>query len=115
MYVAYQDLHQAALEFDRQVLDCFTAMNDIDVAMVPLTPSEHTVISLPISKGGFGMKQSTQILHAAYIASLVPVLPTIKRVCFFLALLVCFPTDLLVVNWLPMIFLKCLACKLGFT
>jgi hypothetical protein len=77
--IAPQDLHQAALEFDRQVLECFTAINDINVAMAPLTPSEHMIVSLPISKGGFGIKQSTQTLHAAYMASLVPLLPTIKK------------------------------------
>jgi len=71
----------SAARFDDMVRGCFDSMMQIDARsrslLAPTVTAEQLElrISMPIGRGGMGMRPFTRIAHAAYFSSLATILP----------------------------------------
>ncbi|MDO9006500.1 MAG: hypothetical protein Q7V20_23905, partial [Aquabacterium sp.] len=74
-----QYVTKAAIDFDKAIMKAFVNIMDIQTDRAPLTEHEKFQIGLKVSKGGIGLRPMLPMLHAYYFASVVPVLPHLKK------------------------------------
>jgi hypothetical protein len=62
--------------FDEKVL---TAFKKLINTTLPITPAQHTQISLPVDIGGMGLRRTADIADTAFLSSLSQIFPNIYR------------------------------------